>query len=153
MKVSVRLCRGLVLVLGLLLLAGCNNDPNPKPFHEKRPDGSPWRVRYMREPSDPKSFDPQFAYTVPDMQFMEPVYDRLLEYHPMKSDPIELMPGMLEEMPQKEVQPDGKVSYLCRLKRDIHFHDDPCFPGGKGREVTAADVHYVLQRIADPKVE
>ncbi|MEO6740138.1 MAG: ABC transporter substrate-binding protein [Chthoniobacteraceae bacterium] len=135
------------------LLCGCDNDPNPAPYHKTRADGSPWRVRYMREPSDPKSFDPQFAYTVPDLQFMEPVYDRLLEYHPMKADPIELMAGMLEEVPKKEAQPDGKVSYLCRLKHDIHFHDDPCFPGGKGREVVAADVHYVLQRMADPKVE
>ncbi len=135
------------------LICGCDNDPNPAPYHKTRPDGSPWRVRYMREPSDPKSFDPQFAYTVPDLQFMEPVYDRLLEYHPMKSDPIELMAGMLEEVPKKEVQPDGKVNYLCRLKHDIHFHDDPCFPGGKGREVVATDVHYVLQRMADPKVE
>ena len=135
------------------LLCGCDNDPNPAPYHKTRPDGSRWRVRYMREVSDPKSFDPQFAYTVPDLQFMEPVYDRLLEYHPMKSDPIELMAGMLEEVPKKDAQPDGKVSYLCRLKHDIHFHDDPCFPGGKGREVIAADVHYILQRMADPKVE
>src|SRR5664279_1147286 len=30
-----------------LLFAGCDNDPNPAPYHKTRPDGSPWRVRYM----------------------------------------------------------------------------------------------------------
>jgi len=145
--------RAAFILLAALALAGCDNDPNPAPYRKTRPDGSPWAVRYMGLPGDPKSFDPQFTYTTIDQQFLEPVYDKLLEYNPMKTDPIELQPAMLEEVPRKEVQPDGKVTYLCRLKRDIHFHDDPCFPGGKGREVVAADVHYALQRVSDPRVE
>lgn len=147
------LLRTAILATFAVVLAGCDNDPNPAPYHKTRPDGSPWAVRYMGLPGDPKSFDPQFAYTTLDQQCLEPVYDKLLEYDPMKTDPITLHPAMLEEMPKKEVHPDGKVSYLCRLKRDIHYHDDPCFPGGKGREVVAADVHYSMQRMADPKVE
>ncbi len=143
------------ILSGLLFLAGCDNNPHPAPYHKTRPDGSPWAVRYMGLPADPKSFDPQFVYTTIDQQILEPVYDKLLEYDPRKTDPITLRAAMLEEMPKKEVQPDGTVSYLCRLKRDIHYHDDPCFErtGGKGREVVVADVHYALQRIADPKVE
>jgi ABC-type transport system substrate-binding protein len=143
------------LTFGVFLFTGCDNDPHPAPYHKTRPDGSPWAVRYMGLPADPKSFDPQFAYTTIDQQFLEPVYDKLLEYNPMKQEQIELQPAMLEAMPTKEVHPDGRVSYLCRLKRNIRFHDDPCFEktGGKGREVVAADVHYVLQRLADPKVE
>jgi ABC-type transport system substrate-binding protein len=143
----------LTLALAAILSAGCDNDPNPAPYHKTRADGTPWRVRYVAIPGDPKSFDPQFAYDEVSGWALEPVYDRLLEYHPMKTEPIELSPGMLEEIPKKETHPDGTVSYLCRLKRDIHFHDDPCFPGGKGREVVASDVHYVFQRLADPKVE
>ncbi|MGB8170678.1 MAG: hypothetical protein WCF18_24455, partial [Chthoniobacteraceae bacterium] len=134
------LCRVLALALFAGFFAGCDNDPNPAPYHQTRADGSPWRVRYSGIPYDPKSFDPQFAYDTTSMQMLEPVYDRLLEYHPMKRDPIQLVPGMLAELPQKEISPDGKVSYFCRLKKDIHFHDDPCFPGGKGREVVASDV-------------
>ncbi|MCW3053898.1 MAG: ABC-type oligopeptide transport system,periplasmic component, partial [Chthonomonadales bacterium] len=30
------------------------------------------------------------------------------------------------------------------------FQDDPCFPGGRGREITAADFLYSFRRIADP---
>jgi oligopeptide transport system substrate-binding protein len=143
----------LLLSLATLLFAGCDNDPNPKPYHDKRPDGSPWRVKYSGISADPKSLDPQFAYDEVSHQVLAPVYDMLLEYHPLKSDPVELIPCMLAEMPKRENEQDGKVNYLCRLKHGIPFHDDPCFPGGKGREVVAEDVHYVLQRMADPKVE
>ena len=140
-------------VLFGVALTGCDNNPNPPPYHETRADGSPWAVRYASLVSDPKSFDPQFAYDVTAQRALEPVYDRLLEYHPMKTDPYELIPGMLAEIPKREDLPDGKVNYLCKLKPGILFHDDPCFPGGKGREVVAEDVHFSFQRICDPKIE
>ena len=146
--------RALALIsLAALFFAGCDNDPNPAPYHKTRADGSPWRVRYRALPADPKSFDPQFVYDEESRMFIQPVYDTLLEYQPMKTDPVELIPCLLAEMPKRENHPDGTVSYLCRLKSGIHYHDDPCFPDGKGREIVAADVHYILQRIADPKVE
>ena len=53
----------------------------------------------------------------------------------------------------KETLADGRVVLTCYLKKGITFHDDPCFPGGKGREVTARDVYYAWQRMSDPKVE
>ena len=90
-------------------LAGCDNDPNPPTYHETRADGSPWAARYAFLVGDPKSFDPQFCYDVTGQRALEPVYDRLLEYHPMKTDPYELIPGMLAEIPTREDEPDGKV--------------------------------------------
>ena len=32
--------------------------------------------------------------------------------------------------------------YTIKLKKDVYFHDDPCFEGGKGRLLTAQDVKY-----------
>jgi len=32
--------------------------------------------------------------------------------------------------------------YTIKLKKDVYFHDDPCFEGGKGRILTAQDVKY-----------
>lgn len=148
-----RISAHLLLLTAFVLLCGCDSNPHPKPRHEKRADGSPWTVRYGVMSSDPRSFDPQFAYDQMSRRALEPVYDTLLDYHPLKTDPYELMPSMLVEMPKKEVSPEGKISYLCRLKEGIRYHDDPCFPGGKGREVVAEDVHYAWLRICDPKVE
>ena len=117
----------LLLPLTALTLAGCNNDPNPAPLHKTRPDGSPWVVRYAGLTEDPRSFDPQYMYDAVTRRVMELIYDTLLEYHPMKTDPYEVRPAMLEEMPKKEMSADGKVSYLCRLKAEARFHDDPYF--------------------------
>lgn len=147
-----RLRRGWLALL-VCGFAGCDNDPNPAPLRTTRADGTPWVVRYSGMPEDPRSLDPQFMYDAVTRRVMELIYDTLLEYHPMKTAPYEVRPGLLEEMPVKEVSPEGKVSYLCRLKTTARFHDDPCFPGGKGRAVRAEDVHFAFQRMLDPKVE
>ena len=65
-------------ILFFLLLAGCDNNPNPPPLREKRDDGSRWLVRYGGMSEDPRSFDPQFAYDQMSRRVMEPVYDTLL---------------------------------------------------------------------------
>ncbi len=138
---------------GIFLQAGCGNNPNPEPLRTTRNDGSPWLVRYGGLSEDPRSFDPQFMYDQMSRRVLEAVYDTLLEYHPMKTDPYEVRPALLAEMPLKEISADGKISYLCKLKTVAKYHDDPCFAGGKGRAVVAEDVHYAFQRLCDPKVE
>lgn len=135
------------------MLAGCGNDPNPKPFAEKREDGTPWRVFYYYLPDEVRSLDPQVTYDMISRRVLEPVQDTLLEYHPMKTDPYEVMPGLLASMPERTANPDGSVTYLCKLKPNVLYHDDPCFPNGKGREVVAEDAHFAFQRLSDPVVE
>lgn len=141
-----------LLALGLIL-SGCGNDPNPKPLHEKRPDGSPWVVRYVAMADEVRSLDPQVSYDQVSRGILEPVQDCLLQYNPMKTDPYEVEPCLLESMPVHTQNADGGVDYLCRLKKGVFYHDDPCFPSGKGREVVAGDMQYVFQRLCDPKVQ
>jgi len=45
------------------------------------------------------------------------------------------------------------MEYIFKLRDDIFFQDDPCFPGGKGRRVIANDVIYSIKRLADPAVQ
>lgn len=45
-----------------------------------------------------------------------------------------------------EIDPTQTV-YTFKLKRGVFFHDDPAFPGGKGREMTAEDVKYCFTQI------
>ena len=136
-----------------LWLAACDNSPHPPLQRTTTDDGQPWKARYVWYPSEPKSLDPQNGYDSASRTILEPVYDTLMEYDPWKTDPFQVMPGMLTVMPGKETLPDGRVVLTCHLKKGITFHDDPCFPGGKGREVTARDVYYAWQRMSDPKVE
>ncbi|MCE9610664.1 MAG: hypothetical protein K8R23_10765 [Chthoniobacter sp.] len=145
--------RALALILGAALLAGCDTNPHPAPLKQKRDDGTPWRVRYAYLPDDPRGLDPQHAYDQVAHRIHEAILDTLLEYHPLKTDPFEMVPALLESIPERTQEADGKVTYTCRLKRGIHYHNDACFPDGKGREVVAEDVHYAWLRMSDPRVE
>ncbi len=139
----------------VLLLAGCSNDPNPAPLHTTRPDssGSPWIVSNRALPEDPRSLDPQYSYDVLGNIVISQIYESLLQYNLFKTDPFELEPCLAESMPRHIRNPDGTEAYEFRLRPGLRFQDDPAFPGGKGREVTSADVAYTFQRIADPAVE
>jgi len=144
----------LSVILATLWLAACNNNPQPAPLHKTRPDGTPWVVRYQALRADPRSFDPQYTYDQMSRKVIEGVYETLLEYHPMKTEPYELQPCIAAEKPIKA--PDG-LSYEFRIKPGVMYHEDVCFDPEhkvkKTREVVAEDMQYVFQRIADPAVE
>lgn len=73
------------------------------------------------------------------------IFEPLFEYAPADR-PYRLEPNLLESMPETST---SALSYTFTLKKGVHFHDDPAFENGKGREVTAADVIYSIKRMAD----
>jgi oligopeptide transport system substrate-binding protein len=50
------------------------------------------------------------------------------------------------------ISADGLV-YTFKLHKGVTFHDDECFPGGKGREVKAADFKYCFERLCDSRTK
>jgi oligopeptide transport system substrate-binding protein len=48
-----------------------------------------------------------------------------------------------------EISEDRKT-YTFHLRNDVVFHDDVCFPNGKGRKFVAADVVYSFNRLINP---
>ncbi len=42
------------------------------------------------------------------------------------------------------------TTFTFNIRKGIMFHDDPCFPEGKGREVTAHDFKYVMTLLCQP---
>lgn len=94
-----------------------------------------------------KGFDPVNAGDSYSSNNINRVYEGLLEYHYLKR-PYELQPNLAESMPT--VSDDG-LTYTFKIKKGVMFHDDKCFPNGKGRELVAADFVYSIKRMADLK--
>lgn len=94
----------------------------------------------------PKSLDPIRGSTVYENQCASQIVETLLQYKYLKR-PFELEPLLLAEMPKSD---DG-LTWKFKLKAGVRFHDDPCFPDGKGRLITSADVFYSWKRMADIK--
>jgi oligopeptide transport system substrate-binding protein len=99
-------------------------------------------------PAKVAGFDPALAGDIYQTYEMGKVFEGLYEYHPTKR-PYEIVPALAEGLP--EVSAD-QLTYTFRLRKGVRFHDDKCFPGGKGRELKASDFVYSFKRLADPKV-
>jgi len=92
----------------------------------------------------PKSLDPVDGSTTYDNMACAQFYETLLTNK--YTNPMEMEPLLLSEMPSS---PDGGTTWHFKLKPGVYFHDNECFPGGKGRLITPEDVFYSLKRLAD----
>ncbi len=92
----------------------------------------------------PKSLDPVEGSTTYDNMACAQFYETLLTNQ--YASPMEMEPLLLAEMPTTE---DGGTTWHFKLKDNVYFHDDECFPGGKGRKIRSDDVFYSLKRLAD----
>nr|MDQ2731131.1 ABC transporter substrate-binding protein [Armatimonadota bacterium] len=129
---------------------------------------------------DPKTLDPSVSYTVSDQEVLMNICETFLQYHYLKRDPFQLVPSLGARMPTRQPyifteqapvkDKDGKPVldkqgkpvkqptvqhgevWTFTVKPHIFYADNPCFPGGKGREVLASDFVYSFKRMADPKV-
>lgn len=143
-----------LLLLGLL--AGCGNNPYA-PGETAQP------VIYRALGDDPKSLDPSVSYMADEAAIIDVLYTPYFRYHYLKRDPYVLELGLGAMEPIREPYPytvheNGRPvtrqgeRWTFRIKSGVRFQDDPCFPGGKGREITADDILFSFRRMADPSV-
>lgn len=147
---------GLALVVGLMMLAGCSDNPYPA-GQTAQP------VLYRVLGDDPKSLDPSVAYDVESAYVTDVIYPSYLQYNYLKREPFVLELGLGAAQPKREaylfttnekgksVQKRGE-SWTFRIRHDLRFQNDPCFAGGQGRAITAADFIYSWKRMGDPAV-
>jgi peptide/nickel transport system substrate-binding protein len=143
MSSPARLC----LIVAVLLTAACSRSGGGgEPAPEKRtPSGVKLGGTFrMYEPEEVRSLDPTRAGgDEVSLHVAMNIYDGLVEYDP----DLNLKPALAERW---EISDDG-LEYTFHLRPGVRFHDDPAFPGGKGRELAAEDVKYSIMRIADKK--
>lgn len=121
------------LLLPLLLLSACYNRSGRKKniFHYNEFSGIP-------------TLDPAFAKSQATMWPAHQLFNTLVEI----DDSLHLVPSLARRW---DLSADRR-EYTFHLRTDVWFHDDPAFPGGKGRRMLAADVVYSLSRLLDKKV-
>ena len=102
-------------------------------------------LRYFGTTERLRGFDPIEAGDTTSAAAVSRLFEGLLEYEYLKR-PYTVRPLLAAEMPA--ISADG-LTYTFKIKRGIRFHDNPCFPDGKGRELTAEDFVYSWKRLAD----
>ncbi|MER3471820.1 MAG: ABC transporter substrate-binding protein [Chitinophagaceae bacterium] len=123
----------LTFCFGCLLLLSCH----------KKGDEQQNIFRY-NEMSGITSVDPAFAKSQSVMWADHQLYNTLIEV----DSQLHLKPSLATRW---TVSDDGKI-YTFYLRNDVFFHDDACFPNGKGRKLNAKDVAYSFGRIIDKSV-
>lgn len=128
--------RAFLIVFAAWALVACKSTPE----WEKGKKYLHFPLRAKVGSLDPVRTSTQYANIVSSQ-----VYDTLFQFSYLVR-PYQIEPLLLERMP--EVSED-KTTYTFELKKGVLFHDDPCFPGGVGRELVAQDVIWSLMRMAD----
>src|SRR6476646_598564 len=98
-------------------------------------------------PAAETGFDPAGVQDLYSATIEQMLFETLLTYDYL-ARPAKLVPLTADAMP---VVSDGGKTYTVRIRKGIHFIDDPVFKGRK-RELTAADYAYSLKRLIDPKL-
>lgn len=114
----------------LLLLSSCYSDSREQQ-----------NIFQYNEQSGIASIDPSFAKNQSIMWAVHQLYNTLVE--------VDSQLNIVPSLATRWAVSDDRKTYTFFLRNDVFFHDDPCFPGGKGRRMTARDVEYSLRRIMD----
>ncbi|HKY95058.1 MAG TPA: ABC transporter substrate-binding protein, partial [Kiloniellales bacterium] len=88
--------------------------------------------------SDVATLDPAIGYDWQNWSMIKSLFDGLMDYKPGTT---ELVPDLAESY---ELSDDGKV-YTFKLRKGVKFHN--------GREMTAEDVKYSIERAVNPATQ
>ncbi len=144
----------LVIVLSVTMLAGCGSKPAENPDDGGKDNEAPAEEPGSNEPvseedkfggvmtvalsSSPKNLDPVKYTGVYEGNVISSIADTLVKY---KQDLSEIVPSLATEWTTSD---DGKV-YTFKLRDDVYFQKGEY---QDGRQMTAADVKYALERSA-----
>ena len=122
----------IIAVITVLIIA-CNSENQRNNFFK------------YNEPNGIESLDPITANNYPALHVLINTCEGLIWYN---------KEAQIEPLIAKSytISRDGTI-YTFFLRDNILFHDDPCFPEGKGRKVTASDFKYCYERVCDPRAK
>jgi len=130
-------------LLCLFLLASCGHKQTE--VMRAANGGKKYGGRYILNEirGNPSSLDPVRMNSKVEDDIGSNIFDKLID----NNSKLELVPELAKSW---DISPDGKT-YTFHLRTDVFFHDDSCFPGGKGRKMRASDVKYSFERVCDSR--
>jgi oligopeptide transport system substrate-binding protein len=93
------------------------------------------------EQSGIATLDPAFAKNQSIMWAVHQIYNTLVQI----DDNLNLVPSLAKSW---DISADN-LTFTFHLRNDVYFQDNPAFPNGQGRKMTAADIVYSFLRILD----
>jgi peptide/nickel transport system substrate-binding protein len=129
----------LLILFHLFLFQACKQ--NDSPFAS---DSEQRTIFSYNEQASITSLDPAAASNFENIQAVNQLFNGLVQM----DDQMNVVPCIAKWF---KILPDKKT-YIFYLRKDVKFHDDPCFNGGIGRTVVAEDFVYSFKRLADPSV-
>ncbi len=128
------------LLLGSIFTS-CGGDSKTKGESRKaKGDAFYGGVFKMNELEDFKNLYPLNLTEITSFHIASQVYEGLVK---LSQVDLTIVPCIAEKW---EKNPDA-TQWIFHLRKDVKFHDDPCFSGGKGREVTAQDFKYCFDKL------
>jgi peptide/nickel transport system substrate-binding protein len=103
------------------------------------------KVLYYYLRGEVNTLDPARGSLEHEKSVQSQMYEPLYEYHYLIR-PYKLQPLLASEMPHIS---GDRLTYTIPIKHGVRYHDDPCFPDGKGREVVAPDFVYAWKRLGN----
>ncbi len=98
-------------------------------------------IFHYNESSGIATLDPAFAKSQSVMWVAHQLYNTLVE----TDDSLHMVPSLAKWWDIS----DDNLTFTFHLRRDVQFHDNDAFAGGKGRLMKASDVEYSFKRILD----
>jgi oligopeptide transport system substrate-binding protein len=126
-------CQWFILLLAILVIPACTNDPY-------RPSETGRNIYYDTFAEEPKHLDPARAYSSDEYEFINQIYEPVVQYHYLKR-PYTLTPLTAASMPESRLydangrllsadapaEDVARVVYEITLRPGIRYQDHPSF--------------------------
>lgn len=132
-----------LLWMVFLFSGGCNNNP-----YGSFPKG---KTLFSTISDDPRTLDPIRVSDTSSNAIASNLHDTPYQYHYLKR-PLTLIPAMAVSMPvveEKNINGRQYETFRFSIKKGLRYHNDPCFEGGRGREIKIDDIIFSIKRAAD----
>lgn len=100
----------------------------------------------INEIGDVRSLYPLNITEVASYRIANQVYEGLIKYNQATLEPE---PALAERWEMNE----DATEWIFHLRQDVYFHNNECFKGDKGRNLTAADVAWSIRQLCTPSEE